>query len=38
VLARASDERGNTQPMVAQWNPLGYFSNGVHRVGFVVEA
>lgn len=38
VLARASDDRGNTQPIVAKWNPLGYFWNGVHRVGFVVEA
>jgi DMSO/TMAO reductase YedYZ molybdopterin-dependent catalytic subunit len=38
VLARASDDNGNTQPIVAAWNPLGYFWNGVHRVGFVVEA
>jgi DMSO/TMAO reductase YedYZ molybdopterin-dependent catalytic subunit len=37
VLARASDDRGNTQPIVATWNPLGYFWNGMHRVGFVVE-
>lgn len=38
ALARATDDRGNSQPMVARWNPLGYFWNGVHRVGFVVEA
>ena len=38
VLARASDDRGNTQPIVSKWNPLGYFWNGVHRVGFSVEA
>ena len=38
VLARATDDRGNTQPIVAKWNPLGYFWNGLHRVGFVVEA
>ncbi len=38
VLARATDDRGNTQPVVATWNPLGYFWNGVHRVGFMVEA
>ena len=38
ALARATDDRGNTQPMAAKWNPLGYFWNGVHRVGFVVEA
>ena len=38
VLARASDDRGNVQPLITKWNPLGYFSNGVHRVGFLVEA
>ena len=38
VVARATDDRGNTQPIVAKWNPLGYFWNGLHRVGFVVEA
>jgi DMSO/TMAO reductase YedYZ molybdopterin-dependent catalytic subunit len=37
-LARAWDDKGNAQPMIAQWNPLGYFWNGVHRVGVVVEA
>ncbi|MCC6474071.1 MAG: sulfite oxidase [Burkholderiales bacterium] len=37
-LARAWDERGNAQPMVSAWNPLGYFWNGVHRVGVLVEA
>jgi DMSO/TMAO reductase YedYZ molybdopterin-dependent catalytic subunit len=37
-LARAWDDRGNAQPMVSGWNPLGYFWNGVHRVGVVVEA
>ena len=38
VLARASDDRGNAQPMISAWNPLGYFWNGVHRVGFMVDA
>ena len=38
VLARAWDDRGNAQPMVPTWNPLGYFWNGVHRVGVMVEA
>ena len=38
ILARAWDDRGNAQPMVSAWNPLGYFWNGVHRVGVVVEA
>lgn len=37
VLARATDDRGHTQPFVPAWNPLGYFWNGVHRVGFMVE-
>ncbi|MCC6212686.1 MAG: sulfite oxidase [Burkholderiales bacterium] len=37
-LARAWDDRGNAQPLVPGWNPLGYFWNGVHRVGVVIEA
>jgi DMSO/TMAO reductase YedYZ molybdopterin-dependent catalytic subunit len=37
-LARAWDDRGNAQPAVPKWNPLGYFWNGWHRVGVVVEA
>jgi DMSO/TMAO reductase YedYZ molybdopterin-dependent catalytic subunit len=36
-LARAWDSRGNPQPAVPYWNPLGYFWNGWHRVGVVVE-
>ena len=38
VLARATDDAGNMQPAVAPWNPLGYFWNGWHRVGFLVTA
>ena len=38
VLARATDDQGNVQPIVPPWNPLGYFWNGIHRVGFMVEA
>lgn len=38
ALARASDDRGNVQPIVSPWNPMGYFWNGVHRVGFMIEA
>jgi DMSO/TMAO reductase YedYZ molybdopterin-dependent catalytic subunit len=38
VLARASDQRGNVQPIVSAWNPLGYFWNGIHRVGIMIEA
>jgi len=37
-LARAWDQQGNAQPAVPNWNPLGYFWNGWHRVGVVVEA
>lgn len=38
LLARAWDDRGNAQPATPAWNPLGYFWNGWHRVGVVVEA
>jgi DMSO/TMAO reductase YedYZ molybdopterin-dependent catalytic subunit len=37
-LARAWDDRGNAQPAIPSWNPLGYFWNGWHRVGVLVEA
>jgi len=37
-LARAWDDRGNPQPAIPAWNPLGYFWNGWHRVGVLVEA
>ena len=37
-LARAWDDAGNAQPAVPYWNPLGYFWNGWHRVGVLVEA
>ena len=37
ILARATDSKGNVQPIVSAWNPLGYFWNGIHRVGVVVE-
>jgi DMSO/TMAO reductase YedYZ molybdopterin-dependent catalytic subunit len=37
-IARAWDDRGNAQPAIPSWNPLGYFWNGWHRVGVVVEA
>ena len=37
-VARAWDDRGNAQPMESAWNPLGYFWNGVHRVGVTVGA
>ena len=37
-LARATDDRGNVQPVTPLWNPLGYFWNGIHRVGVVIVA
>jgi len=37
-LARAWDNKGNAQPLMATWNPLGYFWNSVHRVGVSIEA
>lgn len=37
ILARAADSKGNVQPITARWNPLGYFWNGIHRVGVTVE-
>ena len=37
IIARATDSKGNVQPIVAAWNPLGYFWNGIHRVGVTVE-
>jgi DMSO/TMAO reductase YedYZ molybdopterin-dependent catalytic subunit len=38
VLARAADDKGNMQPILPAWNPLGYFWNAIHRVGFLIEA
>jgi DMSO/TMAO reductase YedYZ molybdopterin-dependent catalytic subunit len=35
-LARAWDDRGNAQPAIPHWNPLGYFWNAWHRVGVLV--
>jgi len=37
ILARATDSKGNIQPIAAVWNPLGYFWNGIHRVGVTIE-
>jgi DMSO/TMAO reductase YedYZ molybdopterin-dependent catalytic subunit len=37
-VSRAWDDRGNPQPALPYWNPLGYFWNGWHRVGVVVDA
>jgi hypothetical protein len=32
ILARAADDRGGVQPVVAQWNPSGYLWNAVERI------
>jgi DMSO/TMAO reductase YedYZ molybdopterin-dependent catalytic subunit len=32
LLSRATDSRGQTQPMTAAWNPSGYLWNAVDRV------
>lgn len=37
IVARATDDKGNTQPQVSTWNPLGYFWNAMPRVGIVVD-
>lgn len=37
ILSRATDDKGNTQPIISAWNPLGYYWNGYHRLGVSVE-
>ncbi len=32
LLSRATDSKGNVQPLVHQWNPSGYLRNAVDRV------
>jgi DMSO/TMAO reductase YedYZ molybdopterin-dependent catalytic subunit len=38
VLARATDSRGATQPVVPDWNPAGYIWNAIDSVRINVEA
>ena len=38
ILSRATDSRGQTQPMTAPWNPGGYHWNGVDGVRIELEA
>ncbi|MFQ5777138.1 MAG: sulfite oxidase [Terriglobia bacterium] len=38
VLSRATDSRGNTQPVVPAWNPGGYLWNVIDQVRINVEA
>ena len=38
VWSRATDERGNSQPMVLPgWNPKGYLNNACHRIAVKVS-
>ncbi|MEN8376076.1 MAG: sulfite oxidase [Gemmatimonadota bacterium] len=37
VVARATDEEGNTQPLTGVWNAHGYGNNEVHRVDLEVS-
>ncbi|MGE3519428.1 MAG: sulfite oxidase [Vicinamibacterales bacterium] len=37
LLARASDDQGRTQPIVAHWNPSGYLWNAVERIRVNVQ-
>lgn len=32
IWARATDEKGATQPFAVAWNPKGYMNNAMHRV------
>ena len=36
LLSRATDERGNTQPLVPRWNPAGYLWNAPDRIDISV--
>jgi hypothetical protein len=38
IWARGVDSNGITQPIIAPWNPRGYFGNGVHRVPVTIQA
>lgn len=37
LMARATDDKGNVQPIEAQWNPSGYLWNVIDRVRINVE-
>jgi sulfite oxidase len=38
LMARATDDKGNTQPVAPQWNPSGYLWNVIDKVRIHVEA
>jgi DMSO/TMAO reductase YedYZ molybdopterin-dependent catalytic subunit len=37
IMARATDSRGNSQPLESRWNSLGYGNNLVHRIRVTVN-
>jgi len=38
LMSRATDDKGNVQPVAPQWNPSGYLWNVIDRVRINVEA
>ncbi len=36
VWARATDDRGISQPFAVAWNPKGYLANAMHRISVTV--
>lgn len=38
LMARARDEAGDVQPLVAEWNPSGYLYNAVPQAGVTISA
>ncbi len=36
AMARATDDKGRTQPQEPTWNPGGYLWNGIHTISFTV--
>ena len=37
VMARATDDQGNVQPLHPPWNPFGYLWNGIDQVRVTIE-
>ncbi len=36
IWARATDDRGRSQPFAVAWNPKGYLANAMHRIAVTV--
>ena len=36
VWARATDDKGTSQPFAIAWNPKGYLNNSMHRISLRV--